>query len=151
MLLFLALHFFLNRDKKQYHKNQLLQTKNQVKIKVMLRSPSYLADPSVSEVKESSSFYMRGPLAADDDLNNRDDCLLESNYHPKWTGRGVVQREILCLLWTLMIQRKQTNDPPRVSRRVHQLHHFLPMETETRLFLFWNIRERCWIGKKKTK
>lgn len=117
----------------------------------MIRSLSHLADPSVSEVKESSSLYMRGPLVADDDLNNRDDCLLESNYHPKWTGRGVVQWEILCLLWTLMIQRKQTNDPPRVSRRVRRLHPFLPMETEKRLFLFWNIREGHRTGQKNSK
>lgn len=58
-----------------------------------------------------------------DDLYRGGGCLLQSNSHPKWPARGLVRREIMCLLWTLMIQRKQTNDPPWVSHRVQWLHH----------------------------
>lgn len=64
-----------------------------------------------------------------DDLYRGDGCLLQSNYHPKWPGRGVVQQEIMCLLWTLMIQWKQTNDPLRVSHRVQRLHHSRSIKT----------------------
>lgn len=70
---------------------------------------------------------------AGDDLYRGDCCLLQSNSHPKWLGRRVVQREIMCLLWTLMIQWKQTNDPPRVSRRVQQLHHSNSVKTWKKL------------------
>lgn len=70
---------------------------------------------------------VRASLAVDD-LYRRDRCLLQSNYHPKCPGRRVVQREIMCLLWTLMIQWKQTNDPPRVSHWVQWLYHSLSMK-----------------------
>lgn len=95
---------------------------------------------------------VRLSLAADD-LYRGDCCLLQSNSHPKWLGRRVVQREIMCLLWTLMIQWKQTNDPPRVSRRVQQLHHSNSVKTWKKTlmgFLFYGegggggLRKKRW-------
>lgn len=41
---------------------------------------------------------VKAPLAVDD-LYEGDGCLLQSNYHPKWPGRGVVRQGIMRLLW----------------------------------------------------
>lgn len=79
---------------------------------------------------------VRASLALDD-LYRGDGSLLQSNSHPKWLGRRVVQREIMCLLWTLMTQWKRTNDP----------HPGCPTEFNSFITpILWKLGKLLWVS-----